>query len=76
VKLADTLDPEAEDPAAITAFLEQTVQRMIQKAYRQRAPERVPTLPLVRLRVTRCNSSSRPYPRHPFAHRCSENGET
>ena len=59
VKLADTLDPAAEDPAAITAFLEQTVQRMIGKAARQGASENPPKLPLIRLRVRRC--SSQPY---------------
>lgn len=52
VKLADTLDPAAEDPAAITVFLEQTVQRMIGKAARQGASQNPPMLPLIRLRVS------------------------
>ena len=51
VKLADKLDPAAEDPAAITVFLEQTVSKMIEKAQRQRASNRAPKLPLIRLRV-------------------------
>ena len=59
VKLADRLDPRAEDPAAITAYLEQTVQRMIQKAMRARASDRAPKLPLIRLRVSRAALSIR-----------------
>ena len=53
MKLADSLDPAVEDSAAITAFLEQTVLKMVEKARRLRASDRAPKLPLVRLRV-RC----------------------
>ena len=51
VKLADSLDPAADDPAAITAFLERTVLKMVEKARRLRASDRAPKLPLIRLRV-------------------------